>query len=193
MVGTITFLLDLPWSHLKLFWKSTFTVLLLGVVAFATLASPVAPAKPDITDKIIGLWEQYDDDTHLLTSIVRIVRKSDGGKAGDMYEGYVEKVIPGPGEEANPRCGKCKDGRKDQAVVGMQIISNLRHTNGDYYEQGEILDPDTGDIYRLRISVIESGVKLDVRGYIGISLFGRSQIWRRVAPITIQLPNLVKP
>ena len=63
----------------------------------------------------------------------------------------------------------------------MRIITGLKRadSNGDIYQHGEILDPDSGDTYRLRITVLDSGKKLDVRGFIGIALFGRSQIWLR--------------
>ena len=59
----------------------------------------------------------------------------------------------------------------------MRIISDLKRSGTDSFGEGEILDPDSGDTYRLKITVMDGGKKLDVRGFIGISLFGRSQIW----------------
>jgi len=63
----------------------------------------------------------------------------------------------------------------------MRIITGLKRAVGrtDLFDDGEILDPDTGDTYRLRIKVLDAGRTLDVRGFIGISLFGRSQVWRK--------------
>ena len=130
------------------------------------------PAWP--REQLTGLWEQYDDDTKQLSSLVRLVQLPDG-----HFEGVVEKIIPGPGEDPDPKCAKCEGMRKNQRVLGMQIITNLRRTDIARYEKGEILDPDSGDSYRLRISVIENGQKLEVRGYLGLSFFGRSQIWLR--------------
>ena len=130
------------------------------------------PAWPH--EQLTGLWEQYDDDTKQLSSLVRLVQLPDG-----HFEGVVEKIIPGPGEDPDPKCAKCEGMRKNQRVLGMQIITNLRRTDIARYEKGEILDPDSGDSYRLRISVIENGQKLEVRGYLGLSFFGRSQIWLR--------------
>lgn len=127
-------------------------------------------------EQLSGVWEQYDDDTKLLSSLVRIQRGADG-----RYEGVVEKVIPAPGDDPNPTCSKCTGPRKNQPVLGMRIISNLERVDVARFENGEILDPDSGDLYRLRINVIDSGSKLDVRGYLGFALFGRSQVWHRVA------------
>jgi uncharacterized protein (DUF2147 family) len=127
------------------------------------------------TEQLSGVWEQYDDDTKLLSSLVRIQRGADG-----RYEGLVEKVIPAPGDDANPICSKCTGPRKNQPVLGMRIITNLERVDIARFENGEILDPDSGDVYRLRITVIDAGSRLDVRGYLGFALFGRSQVWRRV-------------
>ncbi|MEI6738610.1 MAG: DUF2147 domain-containing protein [Pseudomonadota bacterium] len=126
-------------------------------------------------EQLSGLWEQIDDETRRPQSWVRIVQQADG-----HFEGLVEKIIPGPGDEPNPKCEKCTDARRNQPVLGMLIITGLRRNDANHYDQGEILDPDTGELYRLKISVLEHGQKLDVRGYLGISLFGRSQYWRRI-------------
>ena len=161
----------------------------LGLANTTGTASASADAgNPSSADNIVGSWETYDDETHLLTSIVRIARsadRADKAKADDHgvphYEGYVDRIIPQPHEDPHPRCTKCTDARKNLPVLGMRIISHLRFSSRDHYDQGEILDPDNGEVYRLRVTIIEHNTKLDVRGYVGISLFGRSQIWRRVA------------
>ena len=139
-------------------------MLLLGLPVFAA----------DTPDHLPGLWQQFDDKTGKLQALVRIERT-----AGALYRGVVEKIIPEPGEDPNPKCEKCRDHRRDKPVLGMEIISGLRRSDETVYTGGEILDPDEGDTYRLKITVLEQGAKLDVRGYLGISLFGRSQIWTR--------------
>jgi uncharacterized protein (DUF2147 family) len=75
-------------------------------------------------------------------------------------------------------CDKCTDERKGQKIIGMTIVKGIKQ-KGDAYEGGEILDPDNGKTYRCKMKVLESGKKLEVRGFIGISLFGRSQTWLR--------------
>jgi uncharacterized protein (DUF2147 family) len=120
-----------------------------------------------------GLWWQIDDKSGKLQSIVRI------GQINGIYEGIVEKIVVAPGEDPHPRCDKCRDARKDQPIQGMKIITNLKRTGSTRFEGGEVLDPDSGEIYRLTITMIDGNDKLDVRGFMGFSLFGRSQIWVR--------------
>jgi uncharacterized protein (DUF2147 family) len=119
-----------------------------------------------------GLWKTIDDNTGQPRGLVRI-REVNG-----RYEGRVEKGFPRPDEKEPPRCDKCDGARRNQPVLGMTILWGLTK-QGDEYQGGEILDPESGKIYRARIKLIEDGKKLDVRGFIGISLFGRSQIWLR--------------
>jgi uncharacterized protein (DUF2147 family) len=76
-------------------------------------------------------------------------------------------------------CDKCTDERKGQRIIGMTIVNGIKHTK-DGYEGGEILDPENGKTYRCLMKLDSSGKQLEVRGYIGFSLFGRSQIWSRV-------------
>lgn len=75
-------------------------------------------------------------------------------------------------------CTACKDERKDQKLVGMTILKNVK-AKGDAYAGEEILDPFSGSTYRVKMKLKEAGKKLEVRGFIGISLFGRTQIWER--------------
>jgi len=75
-------------------------------------------------------------------------------------------------------CAKCSDERRDQPVVGMEILRHLR-PDGDEWSGGEILDPENGKTYRAKLKLADGGQTLVVRGYIGISLFGRSQTWIR--------------
>ena len=120
----------------------------------------------------VGLWKSIDDNTGKAKSLVRI-SESDG-----QLSGKVEKLFRAPGEEQNPKCDKCSDARKDQPIIGMTILSGLKK-NGDEYSGGEILDPANGKLYKSKVSVVNSGKKLNVRGYIGAPLFGRTQVWVR--------------
>jgi uncharacterized protein (DUF2147 family) len=75
-------------------------------------------------------------------------------------------------------CDKCTDERKGQKIIGMTIVKGLKEKNGSY-QGGEILDPDNGKTYKCKMKLDETGNKLEVRGFIGVSLFGRSQTWTR--------------
>ena len=125
------------------------------------------------TDLLPGTWQQIDDASGRVQALVRISAEN------NSYNGSVEKIIPAPGDEPNPTCEKCRDQRRNQPVLGMQIIEGLKRVDDVTYEGGQILDPDNGTLYRLKIVVLEKGKKLDVRGYVGFALFGRSQIWLR--------------
>ena len=135
----------------------------LCLTAFAIYASG-NPSTP------VGRWRTVDDHTGKPRSIVSIYEQN--GKLFGKVESSLDPA------RAGRRCDRCKDDRKDKPVVGMVIIRNLVK-NGDEYSGGDILDPDNGTVYRCKIWLIEGGNKLAVRGYVGISLFGRSQTWMR--------------
>jgi uncharacterized protein (DUF2147 family) len=72
----------------------------------------------------------------------------------------------------------CLDARKNQPIIGMTIVSGLKKS-GDEYNGGEILDPKNGKVYKSKLTVREGGKKVEVRGYVGVPMFGRSQVWLR--------------
>ena len=120
----------------------------------------------------VGLWQTVSDRTGQVDGLVRIV-EVDG-----EYIGTVVAVLSPPAESTNPLCEECKGNLKDKPIVGMAILRGIRRSAGGY-STGEILDPDEGRVYKCRISLLDDGRKLEVRGYIGIPLFGRSQTWTR--------------
>ena len=156
--------------------KIPFFVFLLLTISGSHAGQPEG-SKSWPTEQLTGLWQQYDDDTKLLSSLVRIVRTPD-----NHYEGFVESVIPGPGEDPNPRCRKCEGELKNKPVLGIRVLWSLVRVNETHFDQGEIIDPDDGTVYRLKITVVDKGRKLEVRGYKGISLFGRTQVWLKAPP-----------
>jgi len=119
-----------------------------------------------------GLWQTVSDRTGRPDALVRIA-EVDG-----EYIGTVVAVFSPPAESSNPLCEECKGDLKNKPIVGMAILHGVRRLP-DGYSSGEILDPDEGRVYKCRIALTEGGRKLEVRGYIGIPLFGRSQIWIR--------------
>ena len=120
----------------------------------------------------VGLWKTIDDKTGKPRSLIRI-NETNGEYSATIEKGLLTTDV----NEAI--CDKCTDERKNQKLIGMTIAKGLKK-NGPQYDGGEILDPDSGKIYRCKMKLDETGNKLEVRGFIGISLLGRSQIWNRV-------------
>ncbi|MDR5831448.1 DUF2147 domain-containing protein [Caballeronia sp. LP006] len=120
----------------------------------------------------VGTWQTIDDATGKPKAIIQIVDDGSGQLSG--------RVVRGIGEFDHPerRCTACTDERRDQLVKGMTIITGLRQ-NGDTWEDGQILDPENGKLYKCKMKLEDGGQKLVVRGYIGVSLLGRSQTWLR--------------
>jgi uncharacterized protein (DUF2147 family) len=120
----------------------------------------------------VGRWQTVDDVTGKPRAIVRIAEN------GGVLSGTVEKAFLRPGEKPNPVCDKCTGERYNQPTIGMVILWGMTR-DGAEYSGGRILDPDNGKIYRCTLNVSDDGQKLNVRGYIGFSLFGRTQVWHR--------------
>lgn len=121
-------------------------------------------------NELTGLWLTHDDDGKP-KGYVRIIE--DGG----IYTGVIEKGLESDKEEKY--CTACKDERKDQKLVGMTIIKGVVDKGNGGYQGTEILDPFSGNVYRVKLKLKEAGQKLEVRGYVGVSLFGRTQTWER--------------
>jgi uncharacterized protein (DUF2147 family) len=120
----------------------------------------------------VGQWHTLDDKTGEVKSVVLIFEQQ------GVVRGRVEKVLR---KDADPaaKCDKCSDDRKNQPVVGLEIIRGAKKASGkNVWEDGEILDPENGRTYALRLTPIENGAKLEVRGSFGP--IGRTQTWVRV-------------
>lgn len=143
----------------------------LALVA-AGLALP-SVAKAQATP--VGLWKTIDDETGTEKSLVRIV------EANGVVSGKVDKAL-NPDPNASRTCNLCEDDRKDQVIVGMEIIRGVAKsaTSDGLWDGGEILDPQKGKTYKVRLTPIDGGSKLEVRGYVGMPLLGRTQTWLRV-------------
>jgi len=134
----------------------------------AGLASSSIVARPGLA--LEGLWKAYDDQG-VPTGYIRI----------DVHKGIFTGVIERGVTEDQPEqfCTACKDERKDKKLIGMVIIKGVKK-QGEHYLGEEILDPFSGKTYRVKLTLIKKAQALRVRGYIGLSLFGRTQIWERV-------------
>jgi uncharacterized protein (DUF2147 family) len=126
------------------------------------------------TDSPVGLWKTIDDVTGKPKSILRITQDTDG-----ILSGVVTKIFPKAGQNQHEVCEACQGAKHNQPIVGMQILSGLKQ-DGDVWSGGKILDPKNGKTYQCKVQLIENGSALNVRGFIGFSLIGRSQKWLRV-------------
>jgi uncharacterized protein (DUF2147 family) len=119
-----------------------------------------------------GTWRSIDDKTGQERSIIKITEEN-----GEL-RGTVERIFDQPGDDPAHLCKACRDERKDKPIIGMTILWGLKK-DGDAWAGGEILDPRNGKTYRCKMTLSEDGKTLNVRGYIGISLIGRTQTWLR--------------
>jgi uncharacterized protein (DUF2147 family) len=143
------------------------------LTAFALASSLFVPAfaAEDATSPV-GLWKNIDDVTGKPKALIRIT------EANGELTGKIEKLFRPANQDQNPVCDKCDGARKNQPVIGMVFMSGLKK-NGSDYSGGEILDPDNGKTYRSKVTLVDGGKKLNVRGYIGVPMLGRSQVWIR--------------
>jgi uncharacterized protein (DUF2147 family) len=123
-------------------------------------------------DSPIGTWQTIDDHTGQPKALVQITADSGGALDGKVIKGL------GPNDQPDRRCTECTDARKDQLILGMTIINDMKKTD-DGWDGGQILDPENGKVYKCKMHLEDGGQKLVVRGYIGVSLLGRSQTWIR--------------
>ncbi len=120
----------------------------------------------------VGLWQTISDADGKPQGEVRVT------ESGGVISAVLEKALVTSPE---PNCDKCTDDRKGKPKVGLQIIRDARKTDGkDVWEGGNILDPNNGTVYKLKLTPIEGGKKLEVRGFIGMALLGRTQTWIRI-------------
>lgn len=142
--------------------KNLFAAAVLSLVA--TLAS--AQTSP------VGLWKTIDDDGKTEKSLVRISENA------GVLTGTIEKIFDPAKQDA--KCDKCSDERKDKPVLGLTILRNVKQDASDkeHWTGGEILDPNSGKTYKARLTPIEGGKKMEMRGYV--AFFYRTQVWQRV-------------
>ena len=138
----------------------------LAAIVFVVTAAPVwAQMTP------VGHWQTFDEKTKEVKSQVHIT------EAGGVVSGKIEKLLRKDAKQ-DAVCDECSDDRKGQPMLGLEIIRGAKKAEGkDVWEGGKILDPENGKNYTLRLTPIEDGKKLEVRGSIGP--FGRTQTWVR--------------
>lgn len=144
------------------------TAVALGLGLSANLALAQAATTP------VGVWKTIDDETKQERSTVRI------SEVGGVLTGKIEKITDPAKQTA--KCDECTDERKGQPILGLTILRNVKKNGNDaeLWDGGDILDPGNGKVYRVRLRPIDGGKKLEVRGFVGMPLLGRTQTWIRV-------------
>ena len=142
------------------------SVMAASLVALVMAGPALAQTSP------VGLWRTIDDNTGKPRGEVRISETAKG------LSGRVVRSLAADPSKEPTTCKACTDDRKDQPMTGLEMVRGGKlAADGQWYEGGEILDPDTGKTYKLKMRVAEGGAKLTIRGYIGP--FYRTQIWER--------------
>lgn len=137
----------------------------------AVLLACVAISDPVLADgSPVGVWRTYDDNDGLPASLVQIEDKN------SVLDARIIKLLPRPGHDVNAKCVNCDGENRNQPITGMRIMWDMKQ-NGDEFSGGKIFDPDSGKTYGCKLKVV--GDKLNVRGFLGMALFGRTQVWER--------------
>jgi uncharacterized protein (DUF2147 family) len=141
-------------------------------IAAALVSLMALPALAQMSP--VGLWKTIDDKDGSAKSEIRII------ETAGVFTGKIEKILD-PKAKPGELCVECTDDRKGQPMLGLEIIRGVRQVGGQaVWEGGTIVEPSTGKIYKMKMTPIEGGAKLEMRGFIGFSLLGRTQTWLRV-------------
>jgi uncharacterized protein (DUF2147 family) len=145
------------------------------IASFATLATALIVANPSSAapqPDVTGFWESDDSDGHPAAWFYFVEKFQ-------AYEGRLVKMFPKAGTPNVPNCLKCTGDQTNAPMMGLVLVKQMKR-DGLRYEDGTILDPRNGSVYHAQMEISEDGQQLSVRGYIGVSLLGQTQVWTRL-------------
>jgi uncharacterized protein (DUF2147 family) len=143
------------------------TILMVTLMLLCSVSLAIAGGSP------VGKWKTIDDETKKEKSIVEVYES--GGK---VY-GRILQLLQEKDGGASKLCTKCPGSDQNKPMIGLVFLKDLQ-ADGDEYTGGTILDPNNGKVYKCKMEVVEGGSKMKVRGFLGVSLLGRTQIWHKV-------------
>ena len=125
-------------------------------------------------EDITGLWQTIDDKTGAPKGQVEIRKDANGN-----YVGKIVKITPRAGYTPKEICVDCPAPYTNKPILGLDVLTGLKHSSGNNYTGGRILDPNTGKVYNMKAKLSSNGKRLTLRGYVGVSALGRTQTWIR--------------
>ncbi len=140
----------------------------LALALLAAASGAFAQASP------VGVWKTIDDKTKTERAQIRIT------ETGGVLSGKIEKLLAADAKQ-DAVCDLCKDDRKDKPMIGLEVLRGVMKADADNtWDGGSILDAAEGKVYKVRLQSADGGKKLEVRGYVGMPMLGRTQTWIRV-------------
>jgi len=143
------------------------TMLLVTVILLCSVSLALAGGSP------VGKWKTIDDETKKEKSIVEVY------EVGGKVYGRILQLLQEKDGGASKLCTKCTGSDLNKPMIGLVIVKGLTADGGEY-AGGTIMDPNNGKVYKCKMEVVEGGNTMKVRGFLGISLLGRTQIWHKV-------------
>ena len=156
---------------MQAFALTRFASRLLTVPALCALCASLAQAQPTP----LGLWKTFHEKSGAPRSLVRVT------ETNGVVSARVEKLLD-PSLKPDVVCSRCKDELFDKPIIGMTVVRGVRQSRSDpsVWDGGEILEPEDGKIYSVRMKPMDGGRRLEVRGYLGMPMLGRTLNWVRV-------------